>query len=169
MTLHRIALALIVAASLTACAGTPTPYAPTSSDGYGFREQQVETDRYIVTFAGNGSTSADLVADMALRRAADLTLTHGFEWFEIVGRTDGANGGSNRGSGVHIGVGGVSGSRGSSVGTSVGLSLPLGGGSGGASSTALEIKMGSGERPARPSVYDALEVSRNLGMAVPAG
>jgi len=169
MTFHRFALALIVAASLTACASTPTPYAPTNPDGFGFREQRVESDRYIVTFSGNAWTPADQVADLALRRAADLTLSQGFDWFEIVGRTDGADARPSRGSGVHIGVGGASGSRGSSIGTSVGMSFPIGGGSGGAASTALEIKMGSGERPTRPSVYDAREVARNLAMAPPAG
>lgn len=166
MTLLRFALAAAALGALAACAGTPTPYAPAGSDGFGFREQRVESDRYIVTFSGNKSTSPDAVADLALRRAADLTLTQGYDWFEIVSRNDAVDQSGGRGTSVGVGVGGVSGSRGSSIGTSVGVSIPLGGGYSSASSTSLEIRMGSGERPERPSVYDAREVSQNLAIGV---
>jgi flavin-binding protein dodecin len=158
--------AALAAGMLAACA-TPTPFAAADSRGYGYREQRIETDRYIVTFSGNSATNGDQVADMALRRAAELTLAEGYDWFEVVSRTDNVDGGGRSGSGVSVGVGGVSGGGRSSVGTSVGLSFPLGGGGGGAaSSTSLEVRMGGGERPDRVTAYDALSVARNLAGAV---
>ncbi|MEM7025995.1 MAG: hypothetical protein AAF637_25950, partial [Pseudomonadota bacterium] len=43
---------------LAACAADPTPYQPNTS-GYGFSLQQIEGNRYRVTFSGNSSTSLD--------------------------------------------------------------------------------------------------------------
>ncbi len=151
----------LLGAALASCA-TPTEYGPAGANGYGYREQRIESDRYIVSFAGNAATNPDEVGDAALRRAAELTLQEGFDWFEVVSRTDDAGRRGGYGSGVSVGVGGVSGSRGSSVGTSVGLSFPLGGGSSGPTTTSLEVRMGEGERPDRASAYDASAVARNL-------
>ncbi len=157
----------LAAFALASCA-TPTPYGPAQVNGYGFREQRVESNRYIVTYSGNSATPQDAVGDAALRRAADLTLQEQYEWFEVVSRSD-DQAMRRGGSGLSVGVGGASGGGGSSIGTSVGLSFPLGGGGGGgASSTQLEILMGRGERPARPTVYDALAVSTNLAAAAAA-
>lgn len=152
-------LAGLAVLTLAACA-TPTPYGPADARGLGYREQRIESDRFIVTFAGNSATSADAVADAALRRCAELTLQEGYDWFQVVSRRTELTG-PRPGSGVSVGVGGVSGSRGSSVGTSVGMSFPLGGGSG-ASETAFEVRMGRGERPEGVDVYDAASVVRNL-------
>lgn len=159
-------LAIGAVVALAACA-TPTAYGPTDGRGYGYREQRIETDRYVVTFAGNSATPANEVADLALRRAADLALSQGFDWFEVVSRTDDVSRGS-RGSGLSVGVGGASGGGNTSVGTSVGMSFPLGGGSGGAATTSLEVRMGRGDRPDRPTVYDARDVSQNLASAAAA-
>jgi hypothetical protein len=160
----RGALAGAAVLALAACA-TATPYGPADGAGYGYREQRVEANRYIVTFEGNSATGAEAIENAALRRAADLTLQEGYDWFEVVGRGTELEPRRGGGSGVSVGVGGVSGSRGSSVGTSVGLSFPLGGSSGGGGSTSLEVRMGSGAPPEGASVYDAREVSRNLAMA----
>lgn len=160
----RVLAAGLAAAALASCA-TPTSYAPADAGGYGYREQRVENDRYIVTFTGNSATDPQAVGDAALKRAADLTLEQGYDWFEVVSRSDGV-GPASSGSGVSVGVGGVSGSRGSAVGTSVGLSFPIGGGAGGASTTSLEIRMGHGERPAEANAYDAAEVARNVNPAL---
>jgi hypothetical protein len=161
------ALALGLAMAVASCA-TPTPYAPTNAQGYGFREQRIENDRYVVAFSGNSATPAELVADSALRRAADLTLSQGFDWFEVVSRSDDISRSRGGGSGLSVGVGGVSGGGDSAFGTSVGMSFPLGGGSGGSPTTSLEIRMGRGERPDRPTVYDARDVSNNLAAAAAA-
>jgi hypothetical protein len=157
------AFAGLAALALLAACATPTLYAPAGEGGFGYREQRIESDRYIVTFSGNSATDPDGVADAAMRRAADLTLEQGYEWFQIVSRNSDVDL-SSGGSGMSVGVGGVSGSRGSSVGTSVAMSFPLGGG-GAASTTSLEIRMGRGEHAADPSIYDAEAVARSLAGA----
>jgi hypothetical protein len=162
-----LALAAGLAALAVASCATPTPYGPAQASGYGFREQRIENNRFTVSFAGNSATAAEAVGDAALRRAADLTLQEGYEWFEVVSRMDNQDG-DRGGTGMSVGVGGSSGSYGSSTGVGVGLSFPIGGGGGAATTTTLEILMGRGERPDRPSVYDAMSVSNNLARAAAA-
>jgi len=72
------------ALTLAACA-QPTPYQP-ADDGEGYSEQQLEADRYRITFAGNAMTPRGRVADGLLLRAADLTKETGGEHFVVVDR-----------------------------------------------------------------------------------
>lgn len=85
--LTRPALALALAATaLTACA-TATPYQPAGMGSrYGYSEQQLERDRYRVTFAGNSVTSREQVEMSLLLRAAELTAQGGYDWFATVNR-----------------------------------------------------------------------------------
>ena len=55
-------LSLGAVVGLLALAGctAPTPYQPTA-DGYGYSEQQLESNRYRVTFSGNSVMSASVV------------------------------------------------------------------------------------------------------------
>lgn len=77
------------AALLSGCA-TPTPYHaasatdPAHADGY--RELQVEPERWRVVFAGNSLTSRETVETYLLYRAAELTLQKGYDWFQAVER-----------------------------------------------------------------------------------
>ncbi|ESQ85648.1 hypothetical protein AEAC466_00305 [Asticcacaulis sp. AC466] len=87
-----LALALLAAASLTvlsACA-TPTPYQPAMATGAtrdrGYSETRLEENRYRLKFSGNDMTGRDTVENYLLYRAAELTLSSGFDWFEIVSR-----------------------------------------------------------------------------------
>lgn len=70
-----------VAAVLATCA-MPTPYQP-SLDGYGYSETKLQNNRYRVAFAGNSLTRRQTVEDYLLYRAAELTLTSGFQKFEL--------------------------------------------------------------------------------------
>ena len=74
--------ALLAAALLAACA-QPTPYAPVV-DGKGYKEQQLESDRYRVSFRGNSSTPRETVENYLLYRAAEVTLETGNDHFRIV-------------------------------------------------------------------------------------
>lgn len=69
---------------LGACA-SPTPYVP-ADGGYGYKEQQLETNRYRVTFAGNPSTPRETVQNYLLYRSAELTVENGFDYFTVVDR-----------------------------------------------------------------------------------
>lgn len=69
---------------LAACA-SPTPYAPLF-DRYGYAEQQIEDNRYRVTFTGNTVTAKETVETYLLYRAAELTRARGYDYFELTDR-----------------------------------------------------------------------------------
>jgi len=91
----RTALIAAAALSLAACASLQ-PYGPAmSANGQGFTEQRIEANRYRVTYQGVGAPQP--VSDLAFRRAAELTLEQGYDWFEVTqrfvdGRPDSAGG-----------------------------------------------------------------------------
>jgi hypothetical protein len=84
MRAHAWVSVLALAGLLAGC-GQPTPYQP-AANGYGYSEQQIEDNRYRVTFAGNELTAADTVQNYLLYRAAELTLDGGYDYFTVVDR-----------------------------------------------------------------------------------
>ena len=74
---------LLVTAVLLAGCTKPTPYAP-AIDGKGYAEQQLETDRYRVSFAGNSVTPRETVENYLLYRAAEITVQAGHDRFRVV-------------------------------------------------------------------------------------
>lgn len=73
---------------VSACA-TETPYRPATGHGFnrtGYSERQIESNRYLVTFAGNSVTDRDTVERYLLFRAAELTLQNGYDYFVMVQR-----------------------------------------------------------------------------------
>ena len=148
------------ALALTACASL-APYGPQAGpNGQGYAEQRIESNRFRVTYRGVGAPGP--VADMALLRAADLTVQNGFDWFEVTQRwTDGRrdSAGGVRPS-VSIGAGSSRYGRYSSSGVGVGVGLDLSGPQ--PTSTVLEVVMGNGPRPDRVEAYDARDVQRTL-------
>jgi hypothetical protein len=79
---------LAAGAALASCA-TPTPYQPAVGVGEsrtGYWDEQVESDRFRVSFAGNSLTSRETVERYLLYRAAELTLQKGFDHFVLVTR-----------------------------------------------------------------------------------
>ncbi len=74
-----IGLALI---GLSACAPNPTPYQPAMGKSqYGFSEQQLEENRFRVTFTGNADTPRQMVENALLYRCAELTKARGYDYF----------------------------------------------------------------------------------------
>jgi len=141
--------------ALAACA-TASSYAPAARPhAPGFSESRIEPDRYRVTYQGGSGDAHERVADLALLRAAELTLEAGFDWFAVAQRSEEA--GRDSGPRFSIGIGGGRFGRHSTVG--VGVSAPIGasaGARGGAVS--LEIRLGRGAKPADANAYDAREV-----------
>lgn len=154
----RFALSLAALFGLAACAATPVYGPASSSSDFGYTEQKIEDDRYRVTYRDNSQLAAD---DNALRRAAELTLQNGQDWFRIVSRDLTRERGR---SGTSVGIGGATGGRNSSVG--VGVQVPLGGGRDDVT-VRLEFVMGSGQAPEDQSVYDAQAVLGNMVNANP--
>jgi hypothetical protein len=82
------ALGLTLSLGLAACQ-TATPYQPLvrgASVSGGFTDQRLDADHYRVTFQGNSLTSRETVETYLLYRAAELTVSEGSDWFEMVDR-----------------------------------------------------------------------------------
>jgi hypothetical protein len=76
--------------ALGACAAYPTPYQPLGVRGApasgGFSELRLEPNRFRVNFSGNSYTERQTVENYLLLRAAELTLSQGYDWFTTVER-----------------------------------------------------------------------------------
>ncbi|WP_323989733.1 CC0125/CC1285 family lipoprotein [Nguyenibacter sp. L1] len=84
MTVRQIAAisGLIIA---TACTH-PTPYQPATKAGEGYTTQQIETNRFRISFRGNAETSRQTVDTYMLYRCAEVTLENGYDYFVIVNK-----------------------------------------------------------------------------------
>jgi hypothetical protein len=84
------ALGLMVAGSLSlASCMTATPYQPASASGSvrnGYSDEQIEENRFRVSFSGNSLTSRETVERYLLYRSAELTLQSGFDYFVLSNR-----------------------------------------------------------------------------------
>jgi hypothetical protein len=148
-SLPALALALVLAG----CA-TSSGYGPaTSGSSSGYTEQKIEETRYRVSYRAN---NPDFAENGALRRAAELTLAEGYDWFTVVTR-DLERTRSGGGSSVGLGGGNIGRRGGVGVGVSVPLSQPRE-----RVNARVEILMGSGERPEGPRSYDARSLVTNL-------
>jgi hypothetical protein len=154
--MKRIAVSALLVLAFAACSTTPTVYGPAAtSSAVGYRQTKIEDDRYRVSFRANADLKAPQVEDMALRRAAEIALENGREWFLVVNRFTDLAGGSSGGSGTSVGIGGSSGSYGSSSGVGIGFSFSP---DTRRYETTLEILLGSGAKPTSPDAYDARAV-----------
>ena len=78
--------AVALGLGLAACA-TETPYQPiVERGGYGYSENQIESNRYRVSFRGNSLTERETVENYLLFRAAELTQQRGFDYFIVADR-----------------------------------------------------------------------------------
>jgi len=158
---------ILIAATfaLTACAtGAPPRYAAAvSGNSAGYFEQQIETNRYAVTFRAPSGAEAGVLQDYAMLRAADLTLLNNHEWFWVDRRALDDEGMVHSGPSIGIGLGTASFGRHVSVGTGIGINVPLGGHDTHiARAATVEIRFGSGPKPDDANAYDA----RSAGAAI---
>ena len=80
--MKNILLSIAGITLLTACATGPVAYGPAQGSGYGFSNQQIESDRFQINFTGR---NVDEARNLALLRAAELTKGHGFSHFRVTG------------------------------------------------------------------------------------
>jgi len=78
-------ISLILFFSLMGCA-TATPYQAAVKGSKGYTEQQIESDRWQVSFSGNSLTERQTVETYLLYRAAELTNQQGYDYFRVVQR-----------------------------------------------------------------------------------
>lgn len=133
-----------------------TPYQPLT-EGLGFTEQKIESNRYRISFTASSRTPAATVEGYLLRRAAELTLAESFDYFLIADQA--ASGAPRSRSPVSIGVGGYGGSYGSGIGIGFGTGL----GSGPPWQAYADVQMFAAPKPAdQPRAYDARQVLANV-------
>ena len=162
--MKKLLIFSLAAITLSACE-TPNVYGPAASPtASGYSETQVEQGRWRVTFHGGSGIDVNRVGDLALLRAAELTMAQGYDWFRVTDRYTQPDRGGGGGPYVSLGVGGASFGRGSAVGLGGSTGFDLGGG--GRVSRSLEIQMGKGEAPKDVDVYDARQVRASLGPRV---
>ena len=154
--IRTVLMAALLATGAAGCASTAA-YGPASSSGdIGYMVQPIESNRYRVTYTAKSREEA---RSLALRRAAEVTLENGGDWFRVVDQyaeTDRDGGGSS------ISLGGGTSSRGSGVGVGVGFGIPIGGSSE-KTTASLEIVTGTGAKPDDDAnAYDAASILANI-------
>lgn len=85
MSKLRMISALAALAVLGACA-TATPYQAATDNQRGYANQQIESNRWQISFAGNSLTDRQTVETYLLYRAAELTDLEGYDYFSVVQR-----------------------------------------------------------------------------------
>ncbi len=161
----RSAFVSLTLIALAGCAAPGAIYGPSTRAGApGYAQTQIEANRFSVVYRGApGATIAD-VADLALLRAAEITLEQGADWFIVDARAtepSGPSGGTRPR--ISIGVGGVGGGGNTSVGVGVGVGIGAGAATSQSAAIRLEIRTGIGAKPADINAYDAREVRANIG------
>ena len=82
MSLKTVFGSLAALAIVSGCA-TSTPYQPALDGKWGFDQQQIEENRWTVSFAGNSLTDRQTVETYLLYRAAELTEQQGYDYFHV--------------------------------------------------------------------------------------
>lgn len=145
---------------LSACSAA-TPYAPAKNiNALGFSDVKIEANRYRVIYRFGPDVGEDRARALLFRRAAELSLENGFDWFRVVTQ------GALRDDEPHRGQPYPADSR--LARTRVGVGFGASGGQNGAAGTEnfqlsqesfnvtgrVEILGGKGEKPKDPNVYD---------------
>lgn len=152
----RTLSALLLAATLAACASTAPYGAASKPGGAGYSEMRIENDRYRITY--RGAANAEAANNHALYRAAELAVQQGYDWFIVDQRM--VEPGQRSGPSVSVGVGGGSYGRRSSVGVGTSVGIPIGGGA--KADASLEARFGRGTKPADANAYDARQIMQSL-------
>jgi len=71
----------------TSTANAPTHRPQASDESAGYADQQINATRYRVSFAGDNQTSRGQVEDFLLRRAAEITVRAGYNYFAFDNRS----------------------------------------------------------------------------------
>jgi hypothetical protein len=148
--MKRAGLAALALSITTAgCVEEPTAYqAAYNLNAIGFRETPLAQNLWDVTFQGGQDAGSRAINNLALRRAAELTLSRGYDWFRITSRE----------------VVGADWMYEASVPdhrSDPGLGVD-GAGANGPVAVTLEVLMGRGPTH-RPNTYDAREIERVFG------
>ncbi|AZU05223.1 hypothetical protein X907_2713 [Glycocaulis alkaliphilus] len=84
--MKRLIAGLAASAAILAACAESTPYQRATSGGFGYSEQQIEQNRFMVGFSGNSLTERQSVETFLLYRAAELTREQGYDYFRLIRR-----------------------------------------------------------------------------------
>jgi len=152
----------LMALVLTACATGPAAYGPSYGNSTGFKNTQIQKDRFRVSYTGK---SEDEAQNFALLRAAEIALAEGYSHFKVLGgNLSGNGGGAPVSSNIGVGIG----SGGYGRGTNTHINLGLGvydvaralEGSKVTESIEIILKQSAGTND--PSIYDAQSVKDSI-------
>ena len=170
-TLANTFMLAMIVIGLTAC-GSTSQYKEASSDkGIGYREQALSADQWLVNYRSRGTDQAEAYSH-ALRRAAELTVRVGYDWFEVVHQTGDVDKRESA-PGVSTGVSKTynqqtnCGLLGCTTRTTPSTSYEVGVNTGTSSrseaESQLEIRMGKGVSPEGKRIYQAADIlARNF-------
>jgi len=163
--MKKIFLIGCMAVSLTACASTQAAYGPTDQNGLGFRNVQLEPDRFRVSFTGR---NYDEARDYALLRAAELTDAEGYSHFRIVNGGTQDNGRSRVGTsvGVNTGFGGRRRFNRSFLDLGIGVDDVGRAIEGSKVKETIEVRLLNGSVPNDPNVYHAQSLIKSIQPAL---
>jgi hypothetical protein len=83
MKSSEIVVSLVVLICTSSC--EPTPYQKAyTAWAHGYSDKRLSQDTFHLQFVANPITSADILHEYLYRRAAELTLRHGFRYFAIL-------------------------------------------------------------------------------------
>lgn len=154
--MKHLLITSFAALSLAACASTQSAYGPTNENGIGFKNIQLEPDRFRVSFTGR---NVDEARDYSLLRAAELTDAEGFSHFKIVNggtESNGPRSPTSIGVGVGRGFGRTRGGFGIGVGD-IGRVIE-----GDKVRETIEVKLLRSGIPNDPNVYHAESIIKSI-------
>ncbi|MBL4869641.1 MAG: hypothetical protein JKX72_01670 [Robiginitomaculum sp.] len=162
--MKTVLITLAAAISLSACATGPTIYGPAQSGGLGFSTQQIENNRFHISFTGKNAEEA---RNLTLLRAAEVTKERGFSHFRVIGSA--LDGDQYRRSpvstsvGLGIGSGGYR--RGTRTNVGVGINInDLGRALNGNKVTSnMEIILSNGNPAGSDNIYRADSIIESIG------
>jgi hypothetical protein len=80
-------IASVIILGVLLCSGCATSYESSSLVSSGYSETRLAPDVVRVVFHGNSSTKQERAQDLALMRAADLSLQAGYPYFSVLSET----------------------------------------------------------------------------------
>jgi len=147
---------------VSACATGPSAYGPANGSTTGFKNTQIQQDRFRVSYTGQ---SLEEARDYALLRAAEIAINEGYTHFKVINGYTSDNGRSPVSSNIGIGVGSGGGFRRGRTRTNVNVGVgvydvarALQGSN--VTETIEIILENSGSKD--PNVYDAKSVSQSI-------
>lgn len=151
------------ALALTACATSgPSAYGPSYGNDTGFKNTQIQQDRFRVSYTGRSEYEAQ---NFALLRAAEIALAEGYSHFKVLGGNVSSNGGrAPISSNIGVGIGNGGFRRGTNTRVNLGLGVydVARAIEGPKVTEAIEIILVNGAGTNDPSIYDAQGVKNSI-------